>query len=138
MCFRSFKFMFWNQTYTCYTKRNIENIPKGVALCIRRICDSDEKFDVRSSKYHKYLIATNYKPSLVKKQFNAVKHITRSTARQTKTMTENKSVGLVTLYNPIFTDINKISIYLCCIVILIRNWFFQKAPKNPHSEEGRI
>ena len=29
-------------------KRNINNIPKSIALRLRRICDSDEKFDMHS------------------------------------------------------------------------------------------
>ena len=28
---------------TCYPNRNIKNVPKGSALRLRRICDSDEK-----------------------------------------------------------------------------------------------
>ena len=28
---------------TCFPKNNIENIPKGAALRLRRICDSDKK-----------------------------------------------------------------------------------------------
>ena len=36
---------------TCFPKSNIENIPKGVALRLRRICDSDNKFEKRSKKY---------------------------------------------------------------------------------------
>ena len=30
---------------TCFPKNNIENIPTGVALHLRKICDSDEKFE---------------------------------------------------------------------------------------------
>ena len=30
---------------TCFPKSNIENIPTGVALRLRRICDSDNKFE---------------------------------------------------------------------------------------------
>ena len=33
---------------TCYRKRNINNIPRSIALRLRRICDSDEKFDMHS------------------------------------------------------------------------------------------
>ena len=29
---------------TCFPKNNIENIPKGAALRLRRICDSEKKF----------------------------------------------------------------------------------------------
>ena len=30
---------------TCYPNRNIRNVPKGIALRLRRICDSDEKYE---------------------------------------------------------------------------------------------
>ena len=35
---------------TCFPKNNIENIPKGVAVRLRRICDSDEKFEKHSAE----------------------------------------------------------------------------------------
>ena len=41
---------------TCYSKKNIWNIPKGIALKLKRICDDDVTFDKRSSKYQNYLI----------------------------------------------------------------------------------
>ena len=90
---------------TCCPKRNIENLPKGVTLHLRRICDTDEKFDVRSSEYQKYFIARNHRPTLIKKQFDFVKNISRSAARQPKTMTVSKSLRLVTTiqYNPVLT-----------------------------------
>ena len=54
---------------TCFPKNNTENIPKDVALCLRRICDSDEKFENHSAEYQNYLIARalcclTLKPSL--------------------------------------------------------------------------
>ena len=53
---------------TCFPKKSIENVPKGVALRLRRICDSDDKFDERSVQHQKYLVARDCKPSKVKKQ----------------------------------------------------------------------
>ena len=50
---------------TCYPKKSINKVPKGIAL---RICDSDEKFDIRSSEYQNYLIAWDYNPTVVKNQ----------------------------------------------------------------------
>ena len=41
---------------TCYPKKSINNVPKGIALRLRRICDTDEKFDMRSYEYQDYLI----------------------------------------------------------------------------------
>ena len=56
---------------TCFPKNSIENVPKGFALRVRRICDSDDKFEESSAQYQKYLVAGDYKPSEVKKQFSA-------------------------------------------------------------------
>ena len=60
---------------TCFPKNNIENISKSVALCLRRICDSDEKFGKYSAEYQDYLIARDYKAGKVKKQFFALKNL---------------------------------------------------------------
>ena len=39
---------------TCFLKNNIESIPKGVVSCLRRICDSDEKFEKHIAEYQNY------------------------------------------------------------------------------------
>ena len=67
---------------TCFPKNNIENIPKGVALRLSRICDSDEKFEKHSVEYQNYLTARDYKPGKVKKQFSDIKKLTREEARE--------------------------------------------------------
>ena len=63
---------------TCFRKSSIENIPKGFALCLRRICDADEKFNKRNEEYQNYFIAREYKPNKVKKQFSEIKRLSRS------------------------------------------------------------
>ena len=65
---------------TCYPSRNINKIPEVIALRLRRICDSDEKYEKRSNEYQNYLIARNYSPSLVAKQFQKVSQISRDNA----------------------------------------------------------
>ena len=57
---------------TCFPNSNIENIPKGVALRLRRIYDSDNKFEKRSKEYQNYSIARDYKPKKVIKQFSDI------------------------------------------------------------------
>ena len=66
---------------TCYPKNNICNIPRGIALRLRRNYDDNETFKKRSSEYQNYLIARDHKPSVVEKQFSEVKKKTRSEAR---------------------------------------------------------
>ena len=54
---------------TCFATNNIENIPKGIALRLRRIFDSYERFGKHSVECQNYLFARVYKPGKVKKQF---------------------------------------------------------------------
>ena len=80
---------------TCYPGKNIEKVPEGVALRLRRICDTDEKFDNRSIEYQKYLIARDYKPHLVKKQFLKTRNISRDVVRQPREKGEYKVYSLL-------------------------------------------
>ena len=94
---------------TCYPSRNINKIPEGIALRLRRICDSDEKYEKRSNEYQNYLIARNYSPSLVVKQFQKVSQISRDNARKPRSkVVGTDSVKFVTSYNPIFLNINSL------------------------------
>ena len=45
---------------TCFPKRNIKNIPTGIARRIRRVCDTGLKYAKRSREYQNYLIARGY------------------------------------------------------------------------------
>ena len=94
---------------TCFPKTNIENIPKGVALRLRRICDSDNKFEKRSAEYQKYLIAKDYKPTKVKKQFSDVRNISREETRRPKIKSNfSTTCNLITQYNPMLPNIKTI------------------------------
>ena len=42
---------------TCYPLKNINNVPRGIALRLRRICDTDKKFEFCANEYKQYLIA---------------------------------------------------------------------------------
>ena len=84
---------------TCYPKRNINNIPKGIALRLRRICDSDNKFQERSKEYKNYLIGRQYKPSVVNKQFADVGKLRQCTSQVSK---------FITTYNPMLPNIRKL------------------------------
>ena len=53
---------------TCYPFKNIRNVPKGFALRLRGISDTHERYSQRSSEYQKYIIGTEYNPTLVKKK----------------------------------------------------------------------
>ena len=100
---------------TCYPKKNISNIPKGMTLRLRTICDDDDDdddevtFDKRSLKYQNHLIAREHKPSTVKGKFSEFKNKTSAEAR-TKQEKQDKvsDVKLITTYNPALPNINKI------------------------------
>ena len=93
---------------TCYSKKNINNVPKDIALMLRRICDTDEKFDIRSYEYQNYLIGGDYKPTLVKRQFDAIKNISRREARQVKPKVIKSNFNLITVYNPVMKNLEEV------------------------------
>ena len=66
-------------------KKTTCNIPRGIVLRIRKICDDEETFEKRPSEYQYYLIARDHKSYIVKKQFSEVKKKARSGARQKQT-----------------------------------------------------
>ena len=106
----------WNKTWsfilytTCFWGVFLENIPKGVALRFRRICNSDEKFEKHSTEYQNYLIARDYKPGKVKKQFSDIKKLTREEARKPKLLktTLSTSCNLITQYNSLLPNLKTI------------------------------
>ena len=77
---------------------------------LRRICDSDNKFEKRSKEYQNYFIARDYKPRKVRKQFSDIRNISREEARQPKTHNErfSSSCNLITQYNPLLPNIKTI------------------------------
>ena len=85
-------------------------VAKGVALRLRRICDSENKFEKRSKEYQNYFIATDYKPRKVRKQFSDIKNISREEARQPKTHNQrfSTSCNLIMQYNPLLPNIKTI------------------------------
>ena len=68
---------------TCFPKSNIENIPEGVALRLRRICDSDNKYEKCNKEYQNYFINRDYKPRKVRKQFSDIWNISREESQTT-------------------------------------------------------
>ena len=77
---------------TCYPKKNINKVPKGIALRLRRMCDS----------------ARDYNLTLVKKQFHSVRNMSRKDARQVKPKSHRSNINLVTVYNPITKNLQTV------------------------------
>ena len=89
---------------TSFPKKNIENVPEDVALRLRRVCYSDDKFEEWCVQYQKYLVVI-YKPSKVKKQFSNVKNISSEEARRPKINNNfSASCSLITQYNPLLLN----------------------------------
>ena len=94
---------------TCYPCKSINNVLRGTALRLRQICDTDKKFEFRANKNKQYLIARDYKPSLVEKQFQEVSKITRTEARAKRPKNNQVSkIKLLTTYNPSLPKIDGI------------------------------
>ena len=96
---------------SCYPRKSINNIPRGIALRLRRICDTDEKFNSRSIEYKNYLIARDYKPSIVNKHFAHVLTLSRQQARQKSTNWKSqvsKNVKLIMKYNLRLPGVNSL------------------------------
>ena len=94
---------------SCYPRKNINNAPRGIALRLRWICDTDEKFESRANEYKQYLLARDYKPSLVDKQFQEVSKITRTEARAKRPKNNQVSkIKFLTTYNPSLPKIDGI------------------------------
>ena len=63
-------------------------------------------FEKRSVQYQKYLVAKDYKPSKIKKQFSDVRDISREEARKPKNNYNfSVSCNLFTQYNPLLPNI---------------------------------
>ena len=76
-----------------FPKSNIGSVPKGVALCLKWIWDSDEKFEKHSSEYQNYLITRDYKPGEVKKkQLSDIKKLKKKQENLNYTSTSCNSI----------------------------------------------
>ena len=86
---------------TYYPMKNINKVPQEISLRLRRICDATEKYELRADEYKNYLLARDYKPSLVDEQFKKIGQISREGARKSKPKTTQVSkIKFVTKYNP--------------------------------------
>ena len=67
--------------------KNINKAPQGIASRLRRICDTTEKYKSRADEYENYLLARDYKPSLVDEQLKKIGKISKKDARKSKPKT---------------------------------------------------
>ena len=67
---------------SCHKKSSIRGIQKGVALRLRHICGTDNKYSPKSIKYQDYLTRGGHDPKTVDDTFEKISKITRSDARK--------------------------------------------------------
>ena len=86
---------------TCYPMKNINKLPQGTGLRLRRICDTTEKYESLADEYKNYLLGCDYKPSLVDEQFKRFGQISREDARKSKPKSNQASkTKFVTKFHP--------------------------------------
>ena len=74
-------------------------------ISLKRIYVSNSKCEKRSAEYQKYLIALDYKPSKVKKQFSDVRNIS---IEKTRIPNFSTLCNLITQYNPMLPNIKNV------------------------------
>ena len=80
---------------------NVNKVPQEITLILWWICDTTEKYESRADEYKNYLLAGDYKPSLVNEQLKKIDKISREHARKSKPKTNQVSkIKFVTKCNP--------------------------------------
>ena len=89
--------------------KNISKVSQGIALRLRRIHDTTEKYESRANEYKNCLLSSDDKPSIVDEQFKKNSQISREDARKSKPKTNQVSrIKFVTEYNPMLPKIDAI------------------------------
>ena len=94
---------------TCYPAKNINNVPRSVALRLKRICNSDGKFAAHITEYKYYLIARDYEPKVVEHHFKDISKLSRNEARKMKPKGQaNDQILFATTYNPMLPNMRSL------------------------------
>ena len=91
-----------------YSMKNINKVPQGIALRLRRICDTTEKYESRADEQKHYLLARDYKTSFVDEQFKKIGQISREDARSKPKTNQVSKIKFVTKYNPMLPKVDGI------------------------------
>ena len=59
---------------SCHKPSSINGIPKGVALCLRRICSTTQEYQNKAKEYSYYLVARGHNPKTVKSTLKLKKY----------------------------------------------------------------
>ena len=94
---------------SCHNRATVNGIPKGVALRLRRLCSTDQEYDIQSEQYQRHLELRGYKRDLVEKAFNDNRKKSRENARFLKGQKSvNQPVIFSTKFNPRGPDVKAI------------------------------
>ena len=95
---------------SCHVKSSVNGIPKGVALRLRRLCSTDDEYEVKSREYMAYLVSREHDPNLVKSTFSEIGKLTRHQARNKRQKTNGlqKSVIFPSVFNPRGPNVSKV------------------------------
>ena len=88
--------------------RRKKAIPFSLALRLRRICSTDETFNLRAAQLTTYLLKRGYKRNFVTKQIQRAANIPRTIALQTKDVNKPTRVPFTTNFNPSLPHISNI------------------------------
>ena len=95
---------------SCHKASSIRDIQKGVALRLRRICSTGNKYSSKSVEYQDYLSCRGHDPKIVHDTFAEISKVTRNDARK-KTVNNNSNNNRVifsTKFNPRGPNVTKI------------------------------
>ena len=80
-----------------------------MSLYGHEMCNSDEKFTIRSNEYKNYLIAKDYKPKVVEQHFSEISKFSRTDPRQIKPKQQANDRGFfATTYNPMLPNMRSL------------------------------
>ena len=89
---------------SCHPLHTKNAIPFSLALRLRRICSTDETFNIRTAQLTTYLLKRNF----VTKQIQRAANIPRRLALQTKDVNKPTLIPFITTFNPSLPHISNI------------------------------
>ena len=101
---------------SCHSRHIIKNIPRSLALRIRRVCSTSAFFDKHAAQLTTYLILRQYKEKRVRRVINEVKAIPRETLLGPSSQNSTNRIPFVTNYCPQLPRFNSIFRKYECIL----------------------
>ena len=93
---------------SCHPLHTKNAIPFSLAPRLRRICSTDETFNICTAQLTTYLLKRGYKRNFVTKQIQRAANIPRRLALQTKDVNKPTRVPFITTFNPSLPHISNI------------------------------